>query len=269
MPHRPEALIFPSFKERFKMDDQLEILKKRLCELARRSSSGCFYTFTDFLTCAEQGLANSLVSQLDSPFELWGGIDGCERRIACFGSRREFGYDPVYPIVCLKISPKNARFAHPLSHRDYLGSLMALGIKRETIGDIYPKDKDGYIFCQDSISGWICENLTSVGTVSVVCQVCDTPPPNLHGEVKRRTVNVASARLDALICAVWKLSRTEASRLVAAEKVSVDGLPVHDGSKTIKEDSSVSARGYGKFIFREISGTSKKGRLFAEIDMLV
>ena len=156
-----------------------------------------------------------------------------------------------------------------LSHRDYLGAIMSLGIKRETVGDIFQKEQIAYVFCIDSVSDWIISNIESVASVSVRCRLCSEPPEELAGKTKRLSVNVASERLDAVIAAVWKLSRTESAKLISAQKVAVNSLLEENCARVLKPDDTVSVRGYGKFIHRSITGLSKKGRLFAEIDKLV
>ncbi|MBQ6797483.1 MAG: hypothetical protein IJP10_05645 [Clostridia bacterium] len=250
------------------MTDDLQLMRKRFSELSSRASSGGFYTFTDFLTPAQQSLLTSMRNELTA-FEFFGGHASCERRIACFGNEGEFGYEPSYPIACIEIAPKNPKFAKPLSHRDYLGAIMSLGIKRETVGDIFQKEQSAYVFCIDSVSDWIISNIESVASVSVRCRLCSEPPEELAGKTKRISVNVASERLDAVIAAVWKLSRTESAKLIAAQKVAVNSLLEENCARVLKPDDTVSVRGYGKFIHRSITGLSKKGRLFAEIDKLV
>lgn len=251
------------------MDSETELYAKRFAELSRRADDCGFYTYTEFLTAALQEKLVSMKNELPSPAALWGGHESCERRCACFGRADEIGYDAEYPIVCVRVEPKNDKFAKPLSHRDYLGALMSLGIKRETVGDIFTPDSGAYIFCCDTVAPWICRNLESVGSVAVKCSVCEEPPEALAGKSERVTVNAASERLDVVLAAVWKLSRSEASKLVAAQKVAVNSLLEEDGSRKLREGDRVSARGFGKFIWLGVTGTSKKGRLFAQVDKLI
>ena len=72
----------------------------------------------------------------------FGGIPDCERQMACFRPDTERDADVPFPIVCLRIRPKSARFSEALSHRDFLGALLHLGLERDSIGDILP-DADG------------------------------------------------------------------------------------------------------------------------------
>lgn len=82
---------------------------------------------------------------------LYGGREEAERKILRFGSEAELGYEQPFPICCIRIRPLSAKFADKLSHRDYLGALMNLGIERSTMA----------IFCRERaklfvLSGYHC-----------------------------------------------------------------------------------------------------------------
>ena len=106
-----------------------ELIKKRLFELSRRSYERGYTVYSDFLSIDEAGIL--FEQKYDAPFNLFGGYENAERTIAAFGDEEN-----CYPIVCIKIEPVNQKFADKLSHRDFLGSLMNLGIERSTLGDI-------------------------------------------------------------------------------------------------------------------------------------
>lgn len=173
-------------------------------------------------------------------------------------------------IRCIRVTPVNEKFADDkLTHRDYLGALMNLGIRRETIDDIICGDNIAYIFCIDTVAQFICNELltvkhTTVRTEEVPPEACDIEP-----EIEEVKVNVASERLDVVIAAVYGFSRNMASRLVMAERVSIDGKVVTKESVNLKIGSKVSVRRYGKFVYGGIDGTSKKGRLYVKIGKFV
>ena len=129
------------------MEDQLEMTKKRLSELARRAERRGIVTFSEFLTGAEQA---ALLSLRPGPFEFDGGYAGAERRTAVFLPWEGAGYESA--VACLQAAPASARFAGELGHRDCLGALMSLGIRREVLGDIVPQEGKLYIFCLRSIA---------------------------------------------------------------------------------------------------------------------
>ena len=247
-------------------DNQLGL--KKLIDLSRRADSRCCYAYSDFLDAAQQSdmIANS--RELAGKWSLEGGYPNAERRIAVFGSEELCGYPPELPLKCVKIAPKSERFAGEMGHRDFLGSLMALGVKREVLGDIVIADGCGYLMCIDTIASYIADNLEQVRRTSVACEIIDEMPA---AEVKIQTerVNVASERLDAVLSAVWHMSRSESARLIKAQRVFVSARLCENCGAQLKIDDTVSARGFGKFIYRGMEKETKKGRLFVVIDRLV
>lgn len=241
---------------------------RRLTDLARKADSHCCWTYSNFLDTAQQSELLSVRKELAAPFFLEGGHERCERRIAVFGSEELCGYEAAPPIVCVEIKPKNDAFAQELNHRDYLGSLMGLGIRREALGDIFVQDKGAYLFCLDSIEPFITQNLTQVSRTQVVCGITENPPlPELRFEQRR--INAASQRLDAVLGAVWHLSRGSAAELIKSGRVAVDSKICENVSYMLKPEETVSARGFGKFIFRGIDAETRKGRFFMTVDVFV
>lgn len=234
------------------------LLKNRLTELSDRAWRRASWVFSEFLTLAEQDTLLRL--RLACPFTLWGGLESSERKIACFGSEELCGRPGTPPVVCLKIEPVARRFADDLSHRDFLGSLMALGIRREVLGDIEIADNVGYLFCLDSIAGFIRENLTSVRHTTVRCERSE-PPERLSSPPPVTELVVASERLDAAVAAVFRLSRGQAQELIDKEQVFISGRLASSSSADIKEGSVISVRHYGRFLYEGIERETKKGRL--------
>ena len=140
-------------------------LKNRIKDLADKAFRQNTYTFTGFLGLSEQDIFWKLESGKELAhigYSLWGGYKGAERKLVRFGSKEEFGYEEEYPITCVHIQPLLVKFADNLSHRDFLGALMNLGIERSTLGDIRVVDKEAYLYCLTSIADYICENLVSL-----------------------------------------------------------------------------------------------------------
>ena len=113
--------------------DQAQQIKKRLAELQNRGTFGGYTVYTDFLGLEEQSLLAEVTGPQSVP--AYGGFDGAERVMAAFGPAPE---PADYPITCLHIAPKQEKFAEELTHRDYLGTLMGLGLERRVLGDILP-----------------------------------------------------------------------------------------------------------------------------------
>lgn len=240
------------------MADETQILKNRFKELSARSQNRGIYTYSDFLNIYEQSL---LQSEIKYGYTFYGGYDDAERKIACFGDENTFGYAPTPPLVLIAITPLSAKFSDDLSHRDFLGSLIGLGIKRETLGDIVVTDNKGYVFCLETVVPFITQNLTKVRHTSVCCTVCDELPSDILPTPTEKIFTVSSLRLDVLISAVYCLSRSKSCALTQSEKVFVDGKLTTSPSFNIDTGSTVSVRGYGRFRCVELCGNTKKNKI--------
>lgn len=241
---------------------EAERLKKRFAELRQRAAFGSYITYTDFLGLEEQNILRQCC--FENEYTLFGGFDGAERVIAAFGEHAE---QQSYPICCICVSPKQEKFADALTHRDYLGTLMGLGIKRSVLGDILIVGKTGYVFCLDTISTFICENLTRVRHTDVHCSITLSVPEEALPMPEYTELVVSSLRLDALVAAVYKLSRSEADKLFLQQKVFENGKEITDRSHIAKAGAKISVRGYGRFVFKEALRHTKKNRIAAALEI--
>ena len=223
--------------------DDIKQLKNRFSELEMRCGH------SDFLTLAQQ----DVLRQTGLSYELDGGYPEAERRMALFGGCKA-------PVTCVEISPLSKKFASDISHRDFLGALMGLSLRRELMGDIIVQDKTGYLFCLESIANVIVQDLTSVGRTSVKVDY-GTPPPN-GTYIPAESVTVTSSeRLDAAVAAVFNLSRADSAAIILSERVMINGSVAAKASGTLTAGEIVSVRGFGRFKYEGISGETKKGRL--------
>lgn len=237
-------------------EKESEILKKRFIELSERAEKLGIYEDTRFLSVAEQ----SDLMMLGLKHELIGGYDSAERRIAVFGSEEELGYPYESPIRIIKIMPRSQKYAEKLTHRDFLGSLMALGITRDMLGDIQIYENEGYLFCLESIAEYIITNLTDVRKTPVKCELSDLPE-KLAEVPDAVSYVIASERLDAIISAVYKISREEAKKMAEKELVFINSRLINKGSAQLDAGDVVSVRGKGRFVFEGIERETKKGKL--------
>lgn len=230
------------------MSDKL--FENRMLDICHRGEYG--RGASDFLGMGDISLLSTL--HLPVPYTLWGGYEGAERCVALFG-------ETPSPVTCIRIFPKDKKFARELSHRDVLGSVLGLGIDRRLIGDILVFGKEAYMFCLISIAPFIAENLASVGKVTVCCEITDTLPDEALPKPEEKTVVTASLRVDAVICAVYDISRADAKELAEVERVYVNGRIVQPPSFSLKEGDIVSVRGMGRFRYIEEAGETKKGKI--------
>ena len=246
-------------------DDEIR-LQKRFAELAEKSYQQNIFFFTDFLGLGEQTLFHQIRRQFAHvPCTMFGGHEACERVMVRFGSADMMGYEEDFPIVCLEIRPAAPKFAEMLGHRDFLGALINLGIERSVMGDIFVAEKGAYVYCQDTMADYICENLTKVKHTIVTCHRVDQIPAEALPRLVERTVNVASERLDVILAAVYNLSRNQALELFRAGKVFVGGRLYENNSGQPKEGDVISLRGFGRFIYGGVTYETKKGRYMVRI----
>lgn len=237
-------------------------------DLSDRSSQKNIYTYTNFLNTDEQNevLSNKRVL---THFEMFGGAEGCERKMLRFGNEEELYYSEAYPIVCIKAEPLNIKFADSLTHRDILGALMNLSIERENIGDIIVKQDCSYIFVTEKMSNFICENLKRIKHTDIKCTISEFNNDESLFSLEEKALISSSLRADCVICAVYNLSRSVADNLFNAKKIYINSAQCENPSKLLKENDTVSVRGYGKFIFRKEISQTKKGRLKILIDVYI
>jgi len=251
------------------MAGDFELLKKRFIELAERSYSSGIFTFTDFLGLAEQDVfeeAKAAIRPL--PFTLFGGAVGTERVMVRFGDSEELGYELPFPIVALKIAPRDKKFADRLSHRDFLGSLIGLGIERAALGDIIvlpDGDKSAVAFCDSRIASFICAELTKVSRDKVRVSVTEIKEDFIP-ERKFVDINepISSTRLDCIVCALCSVSRERASELISAGLVEIDFETEEKPDRRREMPCVATVRGFGKYKLLRADAKTRKGRLRLE-----
>lgn len=245
-------------------NDDDKILLRKINDLIKRSEKTCSVVYSNFLTPAEQ----TLVSGVDEFFGYIGfdgGYENAERRL-CRISTNEYNTDDGLPIELYSVSATahDAEF----SHRDILGSLMGLGVKREMIGDIIADGRNAQFFCHNSVSEFVALNLKKIGRYTVILKQ-DTFSEIAAVKTKDMTINVSSMRIDSIAAECFGLSRTKAAEFIKRGAVSVNWLVCTDTSKEIKDGDKISMRGKGKAEICGVSGVSKKGRLFVDVKKYV
>ncbi len=248
------------------MNDELELLKKRFIELATKAERGLYFTFTNFLGLAEQSALAEIESKIRyAKPTIYGGAPGAERYIVRFGDEEEIGYSAPFPIICVKVAPVSQKFADKLTHRDILGSLMSLGIERDKLGDILLCDNVAYVFMHEDIAEYITRELTRVKNTDVSAEITETLPSENLYPTEKRTIQISSERLDAVIAKTYHLSRDDAQMLFRRSLVYVGGKECLSLSYTPKAGDKVTVRGYGRFVYLGYQSLSKKGKLNAEV----
>lgn len=245
---------------RTKEEQQLE---KRFLELGELAYQRGTAVYSDFLNLNELNIFQEIRPKLSYIVtESFGGYDLAERQIAVFRPEAPlFCTEP--PVSCLRIAPVQEKFAENLTHRDYLGAVLNLGLDRSCLGDILVEEGKSYLFCLTRIAPFICENLTRIRHTMV--SVCMVEAENFHYEPRYQEITgtVASVRLDRLLSLAFGASRSSLTGLIEGGKVFVNGRLVTSNGYQPKEGDLVSVRGMGRFRYQGSRGQSKKGREYA------
>lgn len=233
---------------------------------------------TDFLDLQKQSMAKEL---LDKDFAgqgfFFGGYEDAERKKLFFfpdyieaGSKEEMeNVIKEYGLIkVLRVErPKEGK---ALSHRDYLGSLMAEGIKREVLGDILVSDQGADIIVTGEMASYLEDNYSMAGRVSLKTYLADIDVLNsIVEKTKEIRDAVPSLRLDAVLSSAFGISRGKAQDAIRMGITYVNGCQIMKADKTVAEGDKLVIRGKGKAKLREISGKSKKDRIYIIVDRYI
>lgn len=213
--------------------------------------------YSYFLTEREQQLAKNEANALGVKCSFFGGYDDALRKI--FSSNISFSEE--FPLTAITFF---YRKQDELNHRNFLGSLMALGINRNLVGDIKVGQGAAVIFVSDTVSDIILNEVNKIGNVGVKSvEGIQTEIPKQ--EFEELCFTVSSLRADAVISAVCGISREKSSSAIKSGTVILCEVQLCNTSQIIEKDDVFSIKGYGKFVLSEIGSTSKKGKIHITI----
>ncbi len=241
-------------------DTEEKLMFSHMYDLCVKSDKINQPAFSDFLTPYECARVRECFGK-DAAVDFCGGYDDAERCIAVFGQ-----FDPgyhSYPIVPLKIYSKNKSVA---THRDYLGSVLSLGINRAKTGDIVIFDTYAILFCMEDMADYIIYNLDKVNNNKVTVEpfyeelVFDD-----NKRFREEDYTVSSMRLDCVVSAFTKKSRTAASEFIREKRVFLNYNPGDNPSARVSSGDVISVRGVGKGKIFTDNQLTKKGRIHIKI----
>jgi RNA-binding protein YlmH len=225
---------------------------------ARQCERNSILTHTGFLSLAEQSL-------LEASFPggcFWGGYEDAERKILLFlpewlAELPVSGED--CPLVLLRVNLSKG--SPKLTHRDYLGSLLALGIERSVVGDIVVHEDGADILVLREMAEFLHRDYTQAGRAMLKTEVLDAGAlrPAEYRVVEKRDT-VASLRLDCVLASMFSLSRGSAQEAVRQGLVAVNGRLAAKPDSLLEEGDRISLRGKGKAVLKEVGGKSRKDR---------
>lgn len=239
----------------------------RVHDLVGQAFSHSTNRFTHFLDERQQALCQEMI--LHAPFlrdmreegiqlNFQGGYEKAQRKMLGVFTKYDNEENQDFPIESVVFT---FRAVEELTHRDFLGALMSLSIKRELIGDILIGNGETVAFLTDIAARTVMDDLEKVGRVGVGKRLgsLDVLPEAYTLEDIRGTVG--SMRLDCVVALVTNLSREKAANLVKSGSVSVNFFTQNQISAILKEEDILSIRGWGRYVVSQIGGQSKNGRL--------
>ncbi len=234
------------------------LIPARVKDTIRLSQNANFPKFLGFLRPEEAAVAKQVATTQGSNHAFFGGYDSAER--VYFGELPAWceNKESFFPITALTL---NFRTPSTLSHRHILGSLMSLGITRESVGDILIEQGRAVVFLSQEIAPFVKEQLLKVSNVGVtITEGFTLPLPGMSG-FKEITETVASQRLDCVVAALLNTSRTKSAELISEKLVLVNSVCTDKTVKTVESGDTVTIKGKGKFIIESLSGRTKKDRI--------
>ncbi len=266
--------------------DMLEARLSDAMEKRRRGNVACLSFFTPRERRAAERYLRFCGAWEQAWF--WGGYGGAERAclfllpdylLACFEGETVPREDDSAVLAvleddveaCVRSVLIRGSGYRTLSHRDYLGAILGLGLERDALGDIaVQNDHEAVVFCPQTIATFLLETLTQVGADSVRCLAYRPDEAFTDGrQYKPISDTVASPRLDCVVAALTNLSRERAQQAVRSGLVEVEFEPEERVDLVLTPPTTISVRGYGRFILRSFDGETRKGRLRMRADQLV
>lgn len=241
-----------------------DLLKDRVYDtvgICRRSNRP---KFLGFLSEEEAVLVKGTVKTLSTQYEFFGGYEGAGRVIlGCFP---EWDIEKHFPITPITFE---FRRQDTLTHRDVLGSLMALGLRRETVGDILIEEGRAVAFVTSENADFIISQISKIGRVGVTPQKGFSEPLPQTGTMAEASVTVASNRLDCVVAALIGASRNKAAEIIEQSLVSVNSVTVEKTTLKVNDGDIISVRKKGKFKIESQGEKTRKDRIILKFKKYV
>lgn len=241
-------------------DDRL--LAARILDNADQSENKYTEKFTFFLDEHQQMLAKKVLSSVCfENYSFFGGYEDAQRKILGTFAPYSVPDNSAFP---LKAFTFEHRKADRLSHRDYLGCLMSLGIDRATVGDIIVSDGAAVVFVCDKVAPFV-SGIEKIGRVGVKIREgfdLGEIPKQQYSEISG---TVASMRFDCVLSLALRISREKAAELIRSGLAELDCVAVTAVDAAVSCGSVFSARGYGKFRIDTLGSVTKKDRIFITV----
>ncbi len=256
--------------KKYAQEEETRLLLARVLDKLEESEQKNIAKSTKFLNEAQRALVEKVIANIGNPrCSFFGGYEGASRTVLTFlpdylepEQVKETETDNN-PLAFIRAEYKSEK---ALSHRDFLGSLMGVGIQRETVGDILVGEGSCDIVVLKEILPYLLNNFAAVGRVRVETTVITAEKLRIPEEkfilVKD---TVASLRLDNVVAAGFRISREKASEHIKAGRVMLNHLGYSKADRLIPEGDVITLRGMGKIKLEEVGHRTRKGRIAISI----
>lgn len=240
-------------------------LMHRVEELCRVADAREIPRYMGFLSDREQILAQAACHRVGfSAMRFWGGYDQAERKVLCLEPPQAWQEEPL---AYLQLKAMTLSGEKTPGHRDYLGSILGLGLDRACVGDLVQDPQDATVFYGVVLAdkqAFIAAELTSAGRCPVQAVCCDVLPERIAQGLQRsiQEATVPSLRVDAVLAAMMHTSRARAAEYIAAGRVEINHLPLRSSHEPVFAQDIFTVRGVGRYRLTEIGGKSRKDRVF-------
>jgi len=242
-----------------RLNEEEKIFCSHIDDLINRCEKKYIPQFTHFLDERQGMIARQMMARAGwEDYLLFGGYDAAARCVLGVFPPYHEAPEEEFPIQALTFS---YREEDSLSHRDFLGSLMALQIKREALGDILVGKGQTVVFASPPVASYIQNELKKVGSVGVKISQGMPETLSIQQEFQSISGTVSSLRLDCVVSLATKLSREKSAQLIRSGLVMLDFVPCQQVDRLVKEGDRMSIRGHGKYNIGASDGFSKKGRI--------
>ena len=258
-------------------NDEDRFLVARLLDkiefVAKRNS----VEYTDFLDIRQSKMLEKVMKELKlNNYLLYGGYSEAERNVlVIFPAKLEdvfkqgqFDYNSIVEVIRIKL-PNELKGMY--SHRDYLGAVIKIGMKREKVGDIITNNNGADLIVLKESAKYILEELKGLTRFSksdfeeVKIEELNIAEP----KIQRLEIIIPSMRIDSIVSEAIRISRSKASDMIKEERVFINNELITKGSKEAKEGDKVTVRGKGRFKVGNVINTTKKGNLVLTIEKSV
>ncbi len=245
-----------------------ELLLARLEDKINQAADNYMLAAGDFLDMHQRKIASDYCKSRKLPVDylFYGGYEEAERCMPVFLPDYATMEDIVDLVRVIRVTvPKGGR---ALTHRDYLGSLLALGLDREVTGDILVRQPDGKtgggadIIVETGVAEFIGMNYDKAGRTNLSVEILpiDKLETGTQNIVQKHDT-VASLRLDNIVASAFALSRAKAAEAIRRGVVSVNSMEALKVDQEIGEGDRIVLRGKGKAVLAEVGGKSRKDRI--------